>query len=149
MRREIKFRAWDKKRKKMLFNHDHEDDDSWFMIDFLGLIWRYCNTDYYPFADTSSDVEEETYNENLILMQYTGLKDYENKEIWEGDIILEPYLNERPSICVIKFHNGAFLSHSQEDASKRVSGYSDINVKSVKVIGNIYENPELLEAPTP
>lgn len=80
-----------------------------------------------------------------ILMQYTGLKDRLNNELWEGDLIR----NETGRICEIKWHNES----GQWDAVLRKTAHYDSAggfspgawCYSVTKIGNIYENPELLE----
>ena len=67
----------------------------------------------------------------LVLMQYTGLKDKNGTEIYEGDIFLVPYNNIGKK--VVEFEGG---SYNVKDFL--VSG-------KITVIGNMYENPELLE----
>jgi len=78
--------------------------------------------------------------------EYTGLKDKNNKEIYEGDI-LDTDL-ERPYL-VVEFRNGCFVVECRDDNEK----YYDImhplekeisNLEYHEVIGNTYENPELL-----
>jgi len=82
-------------------------------------------------------------DKNTFLMQYTGFKDRNNKEIYEGDI-LQWYLTDETTpngIHVVKWeefncgHNGYF------------TGYGLINdvTNIMQIIGNIYENPELLK----
>ena len=72
---------------------------------------------------------------NFKVMQFTGLKDIENKEIYEGDIILG-YNNPH----VVTFADGAFYL-TYKNSSVRLSR----TCGALKIIGNIFENPELAQ----
>ena len=67
---------------------------------------------------------------NLIWMQYTGLKDKDGVEICEGDVVLVPY--NRIGNIEVKFNKGKY----------NIVGYI---LKELEIVGNIYENPELVE----
>ena len=83
--------------------------------------------------------------------QYTGLKDKNGTKIFEGDIVLVPYIdpifkctwNDTPSCerAIVKYCNGMFYVEYIESGDKftlsAMDGY-------MKIIGNIYDNPELL-----
>ena len=77
--------------------------------------------------------------ERYILLQYTDLKDKNKKEICEGDII-KSTLNET-KIGIMEFKKGRF----QISFKNRSMLFCHENRKSLEVLGNIYENPELLE----
>jgi len=117
--KEIKYRFWDDKKKKMVYGPTNGNPSaSWVLA-----------------AASAYD---------LPVMLYTGLKDENKKEIWEGDI-----LDAKGTFEVVTYYEGAFLAclpglpkSGRNLSNKRFSYISRIvNV----VIGNIYENPELLE----
>lgn len=114
--REIKFRAWDFDTKVMIpiSTFDFEED--------------LCGKDTENFADGF-------YGRKL--MQFTGLKDKNGKEIYEGDI-LNHYDYGHFQIAYEDF-NGKFISVGEV-------GYGDVGIaKYSEIIGNIYENPELVK----
>lgn len=113
--REIKFRVWDKLNKEM--NN----------IEFINFQERraYKNdVSYLNFNDTE-------------LMQYTGLNDKNGKEIYEGDILFETF---REEYFKVVFENGSFRAEVDE-YSLDLEDYANI----CEVVGNIYENAELME----
>lgn len=117
MNRDIKFRAWDEVSEKML---------NW--NEFLDTNMK--NTFIAP---------EST---GLILMQYTGLHDKNGKEIYEGDIV--KYRDSRGQhIEKVIFDKGCFYAGMHWGSSTRIAPKL-INTRITEVIGNIYDNPELL-----
>lgn len=123
MNREIKFRAWNKKEKYM----EIVDDLQMFSNDLsIGI----PSKDYFLRKD---DVE---------LMQYTGLHDKNGKEIYEGDIV--KYRDSRGQhIEKVIFDKGCFYAGMHWGSSTRVAPKL-INTRITEVIGNIYDNLELL-----
>ncbi|MGB4971217.1 MAG: YopX family protein [Cyclobacteriaceae bacterium] len=117
--REIKFRAWDKKEKKMY---------SW------GEILNHAKN----FDRFNNVVSIFLDNSNLNIMQYTGLKDKNDIEIYEGDIMLHGKLT-----YPVVFDELGWRLITITSKGHRINTY--IDVKKDKVIGNIYENPELLK----
>ena len=115
MTREIKFRAWDTLSKKMI-------------NDVLNL----RNQEHNNFGSVLKD-------KTKIVMQYTGLKDKNGKEIYEGDIVLDVVDNE---IWEIIFKEGSFCIG--KDNKEEDTLYPQRFPGRYIVIGNKYENPELL-----
>ena len=95
-----------------------------------------------------SNIDNQPNPDKFILMQYTGLKDKNGKEIFEGDIVsfddctsTESGYCERGCIGVVEWCNETVSF----EVSNRLSAESYEVLDECVVIGNIYENPELLE----
>ena len=82
--------------------------------------------------------------DHLTIMQSTGLKDKNGKEIFEGDIV-----DYKGREAVVKWHGSyaSFIYRFVDGLQERVSEWDPLFLAYLKceVIGNIYENPELLE----
>lgn len=76
-------------------------------------------------------------NPSLIIMQFTGLKDKNGVEIYEGDIGTD--VNDE--WYEVKFDNGAFIVIHDGNVIEELSEVAD----GMGIIGNIYENPELIK----
>lgn len=80
--------------------------------------------------------------------QYTGLKDKNGTKIFEGDIVkyhTESISFKRDTIGVVEYYNGTFGIVT--DKGKHFLSFHNMSayVRCIEVIGNIYDNPELLE----
>ena len=138
MSRKIKFRAWDKRKKWMVYD----------VQDAYDGLWSERNSDeindHYAYV---SNFKSFMYEEEFNFMQYTNLKDKNGVEIYEGDILMagDAYLG------VIEYHStraqfigrniGMSFTEDEYDTLYTKNG----RFNSAKVIGNIYENSELLE----
>ena len=124
--REIKFRAWDKELKE--WTNYLIDDDLLMFYDKLGECW---------------EVDQE--GERFILCQYTGLKNFNEKEIYEGDIVRAVGFSKWIGVAKYSDKNQAFVF---EDTDKNYRGnivFISQFDQGFKILGNIYENPGLLE----
>lgn len=122
----LKFRAWNKEFKNMIYT----DDDLLVCVSNNGI----------ELTDISETIGVSDGDiKDFELMQSTGLKDKNGTEIYEGDIVKNIY----DEFYVIKWFDAAF--HLEE---KYNGGFDCLELYSGdnhKVMGNIYENPELLE----
>lgn len=124
--REIKFRAWDPKENKM-WNENH--------IVVGDGVYRYGG------HNTVTLVFTYTEENHLIPLQFTGLRDKNGRDVYEGDIIGIPNYDYSPEngesprrLVEVKFEDSCFCTN------EGLLGDEEY----MEVIGNIYENPELL-----
>ena len=86
-------------------------------------------------------VRDAKFND-VELMQYIGLKDKNGKEIYEGDILFESF-GER--YYKVVFENGGFRAEFKGDFDEHSFDLIDVVAQGCEIVGNIYENPELME----
>lgn len=140
MKREIKFRAWDDDSDSMLYQ-DKDKELCVFAIDESGICcWIFPGESMY--GQDPCDLESTPCYE---IMQYTGLKDKNGKEIYEGDILRYVY-SDLLFNWLISFDDGAFIFQSIGIDGYLMDKYrlTQSNCLDREVIGNIYENPELI-----
>lgn len=126
MNREIKFRIWDIENKEML-----EVQELDFEPTFYGGRIAIRPDQYNDYFDT----------EDMILMQYTGLHDKNGKEIYEGDIVGDNKIK-----WIVKWNKNR-MGFSLYPTTEQLYDEMPINVENklgFKILGNIYDNPELL-----
>ena len=127
MSRAIKFRAWDG-----------------------NVLIKVRLLEYVPAWRSSTGKQGYNVNQHLgispeNLMQFTGLHNKNGKEIYEGDIVK---VSDKGYKGIIHWHKGRFSIGKPIDTSKYQHPYSsDFNMFTfeLEIIGNIYENPELIE----
>ena len=134
MNREIKFRVWDIVNKRILDYADIMTLPMW---------------EVFP-----GTPEQRAYE----VMQYTGLKDKNNNEIYEGDVLKQVKKSSREGCgsssydknnFEVVFKYGSFWLQRPYDDSVYIRDFPNIDefvgFECFEIVGNIYENPELLE----
>lgn len=121
-----KFRAWDKILKKM-------NDVT--AIDFSTKPFRVFYSAYG---------EDNYFNQDAILMQSTGLKDKNGVEIYEGDIVKPSSFASWIGVVKYSSESVAYILDDNE-ITRSVNVYLSQFNGEFEILGNIYENPELME----
>ena len=116
MKREIKFRAWDIEEGVMFDPLHHNHRD---FDEILARDYRYS------------------------VMQFTGLTDKNGKDVFEGDVINPIMMNGTITRGTVIFHNGSFMAR-QIGAEWLIDDL--YRYDNTEVVGNIWENPELLNS---
>jgi len=118
--RTIKFRVWDKAYNKMVL----PEKSNKYWINLLGDVREY-----------------DTWANEVVLMQFTGLHDKNGKEIYEGDIIK----TENHATGIVTFYADEYGARFGFDCREPMFHHPIYGMGGKKeIIGNIYENPELL-----
>ena len=120
--RELKFRVWDKKQKKMLVAQS---------INRAG-----CATILLKNQDIVILPQKQ-----IKIMQYTGLNDKNGKEIYEGDIVGFKW-TKRLYVVTYRIYDASFILENDEWEE---AIHLSLDKDDFEVFGNIHENPELLE----
>lgn len=134
MTREIRFRAWNKTEKEMIYDCYSIRANGYFEFDLN------YNTHLY-----------DKFIKPEFVMQYTGLHDRNGKEIYEGDILDNGYdVTGNKSYLVVEFYAGnfccGFTKKTRLGTAEKHSIQGGIDGNDCGyIIGNIWENPELLE----
>lgn len=136
MQNRFKFRLWDKEQKKFLKTLSQGDNiDFWISLDDTGvyLVGRENSTDKTYFNDITKDV---------VVQCCTGLKDKNGKLIYEGDILEILHSGNKKAVVCWNKTNACY-----ELQGEAVAYNAHITIRNdyFEIVGNIYENPELME----
>ena len=135
--REVKFRAWNNKAKKMIYF-----DNNWQILTdgpLTNLV--ICSN----VSERSFDFDPEEDGESTILMQYTGLKNKRGVPVYEGDILE----HKTWGLVIMSFgeyesEDGTVMAFHLIDIEYKEQIYNE-NFQGYEVVGNIYEHPNLLK----
>jgi len=132
--RQIKFRVWDEEDKIMFSPATLEvivDNILEVIVDNIDMGLPVNITGWGCDGDNMGN------RDRFVWLQYTGLHDKNEKEIFEGDLVRAGVLAK------VIFENGCFVLE-KEGFPKGVTVYDIKKMIDIEVVGNIYENPELL-----
>jgi uncharacterized phage protein (TIGR01671 family) len=132
MKRKMKFRAWDKDCKQM-FSQDENGE-------FYPTHQPERGTGY-ELGDAMKIGLGYSHHKHLVLMQFTGLKDGNGKEVYEGDLLK---YDGGQLIVEIKWADGGFYCFKNNQQTIPLAFRLKEQIAEYKIIGNIYENSELL-----
>lgn len=136
MNRDIKFKIWDKELKCFLDGDTHFCNEISFVID------EWTRSNWTP----ACFMVDESSSDRYVLLQYTGLKDKNGKEVYDGDIIINKPV-ELPKHLHIEgvVQWGLYQFWVEDLKMEEVICDLDECDHGLEVIGNIYENKDLLK----
>ena len=126
MNKEIKYRAWDKQDKKMIF---------------INTVDLETGSDYFT-------------NDRYIIMRYTGMGDTDSYPIYENDIVIHPKIgivDETDKRYIVEWYQGAFVvrGYNSSNGSSYYRLWSSYRTRhwdqTIKKVGHVYENQKLIE----
>jgi uncharacterized phage protein (TIGR01671 family) len=136
MKRDLKFRAWDEKYKYMNYKVviGNQSETGYYYT--CHSMWVLPENVDYKCEPHWMNFEE---GNGFQVMQYTGIKDKNGKDIYEGDIVETP----AGQIATVDYSENHYQGFICNEVS--TDWHWNLNVLTVEVIGNIFENPEILE----
>ena len=156
--RELRFRAWDIENEEMHYSETEDDQIIWV---FRNGEPKFVSYESVHTINDGNDFEHEEYIERpQVLMQYTGLKDAIGVEIYEGDIVRWDDMSKgkywrvaivgmSPGFGGLGFKCFDCPSIKNSSAHGHVFKYGNFAYQDTEnhltIIGNIHQNPELLE----
>lgn len=139
--RELKFKVWHKELKKMfwfdlMWGRNGRSGSGWLSVVGWGEEKRYSHVSFG--SDNTIDVDPDECE----IMQFTGLTDKNGKEIYEGDILSD----EKGGYGIVEYCQPQFVAWADGKHFALAGGKINMfRLEYTEVIGNIYENPELMQ----
>jgi uncharacterized phage protein (TIGR01671 family) len=138
----FKFRAWDNKEKKWLLGYDYPNLGGFSMFGECMLFEEWSSI-----LNRFHLQREDRSPSDLKLMQFSGILDKNQKPIYEGDIVNDGDNGNG----IVVFQSGCFFMNYGADVTMEFLGlkldeFKRLQAKRiVEVVGNIYDNPQLIE----
>ena len=128
--------------REILFRGKRADNGEWIYGDLIQ------NVDCIKIREQEKSIKKiaKSYEvDRDTVGQFTGLCDKNGKKIFEGDIVLGLFLFDMLINAVVKFRDGAFGLEWHRGEIIEFNAFTSICNITYEIIGNIYDNPELLE----
>ena len=129
----LKYRIWDIKAKEFV------DINEWNSNYVLGADGKLYDNDY----DDGLSLMHKTRRNRFIILLYSGLKDSKGVEVYEGDVLASIDGLGNPQRRVVEYKSYGF-EHDDEGIGFDIGHNIKTKISNELVIGNIYQNPELL-----
>lgn len=138
--------------REILFKAKRKDDGKWFKGDYQKRYDSFGRIEHLIFYSKSAIVWEYAEIDTDTICQYTELNAYWDEEeasVWEHDLLEVDYRGNKV-IAEVKYECGMFILASDKFVDSYIPLFDVVQVEDIgwvdaKVIGNIFDNPELLE----
>ena len=126
----FKFRVWSTKENKWMFGYEYPNLGGFSLVGEVMLLGEWGA---YPL---------ERYFDDFVIMQFTGLCDINKKEIYENDIVKGCTFNGSYALGKVVYYEDSFIV---VPIGKFLEGVDSITCDSIEVVGNVFQNKELLK----